>query len=1339
MNRKQAKRFRASRWLGLALALGAGCAEAGVVTTLADGGPGSLREQVAAGGTVTFAPGLSGTITLTLGSIAVPGNVTITGPGANVLVVNGNGDQIFTVSGPATISGLTLTGGVAERGGAIQNAGALILDSVAIASNTARDAGGGVYNTGSLTIRASTLSGNSVILPTCAGGGAIRSEGPGSSLVVVNTTIHDNSAPNCNGGGISFNDGSATIRASTITANSAGLGGGNIYKGSASVHLTLAGTVVSDGTAGGGTPANDDLHGAIDGLMSMGFNLVRARGDSTGYASTDLPGGTDPLLGPLGDRGGPTRTRVPSYASPLIDHGALCEPTDQRGFERPQGAACDVGATEYRLSALTATIVGSGTVSAAPTPVPLAGGIDACSDSCSATYDGEAMPVVTLTASPAPQQRFIGWAGDCAGASLTTTITMSGPRTCVARFEQDTFTVVSSVDGGNGTIDPAGPATALIGAQLVYSLSPAANHHVASVDGTCGGTLSGPGNSVFTTSPITADCTVIARFAIDQHMVTPSVAGGNGTISPSAPVAVDHGSSTTFTLTPAANHHVDGVDGTCGGTLSGPGNTVFTTNAVTTDCTVVARFAIDRHTVTPSVVGGNGTIAPSAAFDVDHGTTAVFMLTPAANHHVDHVDGSCGGTLSGPGNTIYTTNAVTADCTVVAHFAIDQHTVTPSVGGGNGTISPATAVQVDHGSTTTFTLTPAANHHVDRVDGTCGGTLSGPGNTVYTTNAITADCTVVAHFAIDRYTVTPSVDGGNGTISPATPVEVDHGATTTFTLAPAANHHVDHVDGTCGGTLSGPGNTTYTTAAITADCTVIAHFAIDRHTVTPSADGNGTISPATPVDVDHGATTTFTLTPAPNHHVDHVDGTCGGTLSGEDNTTYTTDAITADCTVVAHFAIDRYTVTPGVDGGNGTISPATPVEVDHGSTTTFTLAPAPHYHVDRVDGSCGGSLSGADDTTYTTDAVTADCTVVAHFAIDRLTVGGTVSGLVGSAMVLRLNGTQSLLVSGNGPFTFPQPVDDLTAYTVAIAQQPIGPTQVCTVSNGSGTLDGSDVTNVLIDCPAPQPHLVLSVSDGRDYARYGMILDYVVTLHNDGNGDAEDISIAAQPNTQLDDGETRWICRGAGDGASCTASGSGALADTNVSLPVGRSLTWIVSAPVRLDAPGAGVDYRVEASGSDADDDATTLVLLRTGMDVPYGDGAEGDGSAASPFACRSRDANGERFDLAAARVITLPFARGATPIDVVLAAGDRSGFRVERYNGADGPLLRVVTIDAIGRERAGDWMAAQPGSELALAIEAGADGAVLLLEGDGLSTEVKLPAGVDGSVRVRRSIQACD
>jgi 6-phosphogluconolactonase len=84
------------------------------------------------------------------------------------------------------------------------------------------------------------------------------------------------------------------------------------------------------------------------------------------------------------------------------------------------------------------------------------------------------------------------------------------------------------------------------------------------------------------------------------------------------------------------------------------------------------------------------------------------------------------------------------------------------------------------------------------------------------------------------------------------------------------------------------------------------------------------------------------------------------------------------------------------------------------------------------------------------------------------TVGGTVSGLSGSGLVLQdlsgNNASISLAISANGSFAFATPVANGTTYAITIRSQPANPAQICTVGNGSGTLAGSDVTNVTITC-----------------------------------------------------------------------------------------------------------------------------------------------------------------------------------------------------------------------------------------------------------------------------------
>ena len=80
------------------------------------------------------------------------------------------------------------------------------------------------------------------------------------------------------------------------------------------------------------------------------------------------------------------------------------------------------------------------------------------------------------------------------------------------------------------------------------------------------------------------------------------------------------------------------------------------------------------------------------------------------------------------------------------------------------------------------------------------------------------------------------------------------------------------------------------------------------------------------------------------------------------------------------------------------------------------------------------------------------------------TVGGTVSGLAGSGLVLLDNGGNNLAVSANGSFTFTTALASGTAFTVTVLTLPSNPAQTCGVTNGSGTVTTAAIANVAVAC-----------------------------------------------------------------------------------------------------------------------------------------------------------------------------------------------------------------------------------------------------------------------------------
>jgi hypothetical protein len=152
------------------------------------------------------------------------------------------------------------------------------------------------------------------------------------------------------------------------------------------------------------------------------------------------------------------------------------------------------------------------------------------------------------------------------------------------------------------------------------------------------------------------------------------------------------------------------------------------------------------------------------------------------------------------------------------------------------------------------------------------------------------------------------------------------------------------------------------------------------HTVTPSVGTpSGTISPSTPQTVNDGQTIAFTLTPATGFVIANVTGTCGGTLAGS---TYTTNPVTADCTVIANFAaappIASITPNPMTFTLNAGATTSSPLHIANtgGGSLTWSIAEAPAACASPSDvpwlseNPTSGSVSGgsSQDSSVTVDA-----------------------------------------------------------------------------------------------------------------------------------------------------------------------------------------------------------------------------------------------------------------------------------------------------------------------------------------------------------------------------------
>ncbi len=327
-----------------------------VVTTLADSptqGFTTLRDALAfaasLGGsqTITFAPGLIGTISLGTG-LEISSSVTIDGPGASLLTVSGGGPSSnfsdFTIDSgvTATISGLTIANGYTSGdGGGVSNGGVLTLANDTVTGNSATY-GGGVYDTGTATLENDTISLNSA-----NDGGGVLSQGV---VTLINSTLFENSA--INGGGIG-NHTTVVLTNVTIAGNSAQSGGGGIANGGTA---TLNNSLLASNSGG------DIDFAPVTGFNNLIDDAANAGGLTSGSNGNIV--GVNPLLAALGTYGGPTQTIALLPGSPALDAGntALAVDgegnpltTDQRGMPRVVGAAVDIGA--FESSGFTLAIV----------------------------------------------------------------------------------------------------------------------------------------------------------------------------------------------------------------------------------------------------------------------------------------------------------------------------------------------------------------------------------------------------------------------------------------------------------------------------------------------------------------------------------------------------------------------------------------------------------------------------------------------------------------------------------------------------------------------------------------------------------------------------------------------------------------------------------------------------------------------------------------------------------------------------------------------------------------------------------------------------------------------
>jgi hypothetical protein len=295
-------------------------------------GPDSLRAAMESHASIIdFSPSFFSsprTISLLSPLPTIQGDLTMVGPGANLLSIDGQlrtyNSALITIYGSPTVrlEGFTLKGGndplsTGNVGGIFTRAH-LTLAKVSLIGNR----GTGVFNQGgNLTVLQSSIIGNT-------------SEGvfnQGGDATIINSTFAENLV------GVYNQVGDLSVFNSTIARNSqAGVASVIFETAPPMGSLTIESSILADNGAADLSASHSKLvrHSLVEkpaGLVGNG-NLV----------------GLDPALGPLTLGGGPTRTLTPQPGSPAIDAGSnpLALAVDQRGAPRILGQRIDIGAVE---------------------------------------------------------------------------------------------------------------------------------------------------------------------------------------------------------------------------------------------------------------------------------------------------------------------------------------------------------------------------------------------------------------------------------------------------------------------------------------------------------------------------------------------------------------------------------------------------------------------------------------------------------------------------------------------------------------------------------------------------------------------------------------------------------------------------------------------------------------------------------------------------------------------------------------------------------------------------------------------------------------------------------
>jgi uncharacterized delta-60 repeat protein len=298
------------------------------------------------------------------------------------------------------------------------------------------------------------------------------------------------------------------------------------------------------------------------------------------------------------------------------------------------------------------------------------------------------------------------------------------------------------------------------------------------------------------------------------------------------------------------------------------------------------------------------------------------------------------------------------------------------------------------------------------------------------------------------------------------------------------------------------------------------------------------------------------------------------------------------------------------------------------------------------------------------------------------TIGGAVSGLVGSGLVLGNLGTT--LPVGNGPFAFPTPVADRLPYDVRVATQPSNPDQVCTIARGAGTVAGASVSDIAVSCapPAPSPGLDPTFGgDGKVTAAVGHGEAEALLIQPDGAIVSAGRSVAAG-------GVDFTLTRHDRSGNLDPLFGDGGIVRTNLGSAADEAFDAALQRDGRIVAVG-----RTDGTGANRN---FAVVRYEPDGDPDPGFGG-GDGIVTTDFTGSVDQANAVAVQ-PDGRIVVAGHAATLRPLgadnDFAVARYETDGDPDPTFGGGDG----IVTTDLGSRTDLGRALVLQPDGRIVVA-----------------------------------------